>query len=534
MASTIITKKIKEIATCSICQNLMMNPVSITCGHSFCQMCLEQHLYKVQLSQGKNIFCPLCHSPFNKDSFRANRHLESIIEVFEEMDHELQCEAHGEQLQLFCEDDGQLICWRCERAPQHQGHTTVLVEDVCQGYKEKLQKAITKLNELHTECMNQKAFVATQITEWQDTVETHRQKIKSDFKNLHSFLHEEEKSFLWKLEKEEEQILTKLRESEAKLERKSDELEEHKVELEAKCQGSDQNLLQDVKSTLSRTCAVKLETPEAFTLVIQTVCGVAEHYLDVKKILRRHQVSVTLDPTTAHPALILSEDRRQVSRGCSQQNAEVSSRRFTAFPCVLGCEGFSSGRHFFEVDVGEGTAWDVGVCMENVERGLNMKQVPELGFWTIRRCPENGYVALTFPLTALKLRERPLVVGVALDYEAGAVSFYNMTSGSHIFTFPKASFSGTLRPYFQVYQHSPLFLPPCERKEGAQAEDSRSPHDTKDWRGGHHPNPAAEPWGKRRLFPDPSAGQDDSLEPPKRQRTLSAALTLPCPDPIQP
>nr|XP_003468829.1 E3 ubiquitin-protein ligase TRIM38 isoform X3 [Cavia porcellus] len=461
MASTIITKKIKEIATCSICQNLMMNPVSITCGHSFCQMCLEQHLYKVQLSQGKNIFCPLCHSPFNKDSFRANRHLESIIEVFEEMDHELQCEAHGEQLQLFCEDDGQLICWRCERAPQHQGHTTVLVEDVCQGYKEKLQKAITKLNELHTECMNQKAFVATQITEWQDTVETHRQKIKSDFKNLHSFLHEEEKSFLWKLEKEEEQILTKLRESEAKLERKSDELEEHKVELEAKCQGSDQNLLQDVKSTLSRTCAVKLETPEAFTLVIQTVCGVAEHYLDVKKILRRHQVSVTLDPSTAHPALTLSEDRRQVSRGCSQQNAEVSSRRFTAFPCVLGCEGFSSGRHFFEVDVGEGTAWDVGVCMENVERGLNMKQVPELGFWTIRRCPENGYVALTFPLTALKLRERPLVVGVALDYEAGAVSFYNMTSGSHIFTFPKASFSGTLRPYFQVYQHSPLFLPPC-------------------------------------------------------------------------
>ncbi|XP_023555802.1 E3 ubiquitin-protein ligase TRIM38-like [Octodon degus] len=459
MASTIITK-IQEIATCSICQNLMMSPVSITCGHSFCQVCLE-HLYSEQLSQGQICFCPLCQAPFNKNSIRVNKHLESIIEVFEDMETELVCEAHEERLRLFCEDDGQLICWRCERAPPHQGHATELVDAVCQVYKEKLQKAVAKLNELHTECMNQKAFVETQITEWQDAIEIHRQKIKSDFKDLHSFLHEEEKAFLWRLEKEEEQMLAKLRESKAKLEQKSDEFESHKVELEGKCQGSDQNLLQDVKGTLSRACAVKLEAPEAFSLVIQTVCDVAELYLDVKKILRRHQVSVTLDPDTAHPALTLSEHCRRVSRGCSQQNTEVSPTRFMAFPCVLGRERFSSGRHYFEVNVGEGTAWDVGVCMENVQRGLGMKQEPESGFWAIRLCAENGYVALTSPPTALELRDVPLVVGVALDYEAGAVSFYSMTSGSHIFTFPKASFSGTLRPYFQVYQHSPLFLPPC-------------------------------------------------------------------------
>ncbi|EHB15034.1 Tripartite motif-containing protein 38 [Heterocephalus glaber] len=457
MALAIITKKIKEIATCSICQNLMMSPVSITCGHSFCQMCLEQHLYRVQSSQGQKMFpCPLCHVPFNKDSFRANRHLESITEVFEEMDHDLVCEAHGEQLLLFCEDDGQLICWCCERGSQHQGHAMALVEDVCQGYKEKLQKAVAKLSELHTECMNQKSFMTTQIIEWQDTVEIHRQKIKSDFKNLHSFLHEEEKSFLWRLEREEEQMLEKLREVKAKLEQKGDELEDHKVELEAKCQGSDQNLLQDVKGTLSRACVVKLEMPEAFSLSIKTVCDVAKLYLDVKKILRRHQVIVTLDPDTAHLALTLSQDQRQVSRECSQQNLEVSSRRFTTFPCVLGCEGFTSGRHYFEVDVGEGSGWDVGVCMENVQRGLGMKKTPEFGFWAIQLCTENGYVALTSPPTALELHERPLVVGVVLGYEAGPVSFYNMTGGSHIFTFPRASFSDTLRPFFQVYHHSPL------------------------------------------------------------------------------
>uniref|UniRef100_A0A286Y0W4 E3 ubiquitin-protein ligase TRIM38 n=1 Tax=Cavia porcellus TaxID=10141 RepID=A0A286Y0W4_CAVPO len=472
MSSTTIIRKIKAIATCSMCKKVMLDPVSISCGHSYCRRCIR-HFCKNQTINAEwsgPVLCPLCLKPIKVKNIYDNKQLASLIELIsevektketEETERERVCEAHKERLQLFCEDDGQLICWRCERTPQHRGHATELVEDVYQGYKEKLEEAARNLNELQQECTNETKWVTTQINYWKQEVETQKQKIKSDFKRLQTFLHEEEKLYLWRLEKEEEQMLRRLRESEANLEQKSEELKSHILELKAKCQGSAQNLLQDVKETLSRTCAMKLEAPEIFCLEIQTACDVAKLYLDVKRILKRHQVGVTLDPNTAHPALTLSKDRRQVSRGCSQQNAEVSSRRFTAFPCVLGCEGFSSGRHFFEVDVGEGTAWDVGVCMENVERGPNMKQAPELGFWAVRRCTQNGYVALTSPHTALELRERPLVVGVALDYEAGAVSFYNMTSGSHIFTFPKASFSGTLRPYFQVYQYSPLFLPSC-------------------------------------------------------------------------
>jgi tripartite motif-containing protein 38 len=71
-----------------------------------------------------------------------------------------------------------------------------------------------------------------------------RQKVKSEFKNLQTFLHEEEKCYLWRLEKEEEQMLRRMRDSEAKVEQKSNELESHILKLEAKCQGSVQNLLQ--------------------------------------------------------------------------------------------------------------------------------------------------------------------------------------------------------------------------------------------------------------------------------------------------
>lgn len=451
------SKKMREEATCSICLHLMTNAVSINCGHSYCQACIVSCY---QMQPWKNTFCcPQCRAPFNMASLRPNKQLGNLIEVIKEMDQEMSCEEHGEKLHLFCEDEGQLICWLCDRGPQHKGHATALVEEVCQGYKEKLQQAVTKLRQLQEECMNLQLFTAEQITKWNEKIEAQKQKIQSDFKTLQSFLHEEEKSYLWKLEEEKEQTLRRLRDNKANLQQKNHELQNHILELENKCQGSAQKLLQDVKDTLSRSCAVKLEPPEALSLDLHTVCNVSELYFDVKKMLRRHQVSVTLDPDTAHYELILSEDGRQVTRGCPQEKLDNSSRRFSALPCILGCEGFTSGKHYFEVDVGEGTGWDLGVCMENVQRDTVMVPTPQSGFWAIRRCKE-GYVALTYPLTSIQLTEQPLVVGIFLDFEAGVVSFYNMATGSHIFTFPKASFSDTLRPYFQVYQYSPLFLPP--------------------------------------------------------------------------
>ncbi|XP_048204289.1 E3 ubiquitin-protein ligase TRIM38-like [Perognathus longimembris pacificus] len=462
MASFPSTKKMRDIATCPICMNLMTHPVSIKCGHNFCQLCIVEFFNRVHLLHPAvtKLDCPLCRGLFDKNSLRPNKELENIIEVIkemEELDQEVLCKQHGEKLHLFCEDEGQLICWRCERS-EHQGHATALVEEVYQGYKEQLQNAMVNLNQLQEECLNHKVFVTMQMNDWKEEINIKRQKIRSDFKNLRSFLHEEEKSYIWKLEKEEEQMLKRMRSSETSLEQKSNELKSHILELEAKCQGSVQNMLQGVKDTLVRSSAVKLENPENFSLEIHTMCNVSELYFDVKKTVKRYQVSVTLDPSTAHPDLLLSDDRRQVTRGCSKEYLEVSSKRFTAFPCVLGCEGFTSGRHYFEVDVGEGTGWDLGVCLENVQRGTDMRQEPEFGFWTIRLCKQ--IVALTSPPTPLHLNEQPLVVGIFVDYEAGVVSFYNMTTGSHMFTFPRVSFSDTLLPYFQVYQHSPLFLPP--------------------------------------------------------------------------
>lgn len=136
MASPIVSK-MREEATCAICLLLMAEPVSISCGHSYCRQCITGFLENIrqEIPSQPLFYCPHCRAPFQVTSLRPNKQLGSLIEVIKEMGQDMSCEEHGEFLHIFCEDEGQLICWRCERSPQHQGHNTAVIEDVCQGYQ---------------------------------------------------------------------------------------------------------------------------------------------------------------------------------------------------------------------------------------------------------------------------------------------------------------------------------------------------------------------------------------------------------------
>ncbi|CAM5104477.1 unnamed protein product [Natator depressus] len=172
-----------------------------------------------------------------------------------------------------------------------------------------------------------------------------------------------------------------------------------------------------------------------------------------------YAVDVTLDPDTAFPYLVLSEDRKHVRFGGTWQDLPDKPERFDTYPCVLGAEGFAGGRRYWEVGVGDKTEWDLGVCRESVRRKGRVTRSPEAGYWAVG-LGYGGYQALTDPRTPLPVSVRPGRVGIFLDYEAGEVSFYNVTDGSHLFTFT-GTFSGTLRPYFSPWvSTAPLILCP--------------------------------------------------------------------------
>lgn len=148
------------------------------------------------------------------------------------------------------------------------------------------------------------------------------------------------------------------------------------------------------------------------------------------------------------------------------QSLPDNPKRFEDRYCVLGHESFTLGRHFWEVEVGDRKQWNLGVCWENVERKRYVKITPQNGFWTIALLNGHEFQARTDPRSKLTMANPPKRVGVFLDYERGEVSFYDAIDGLHIFTFPQASFSGPLLPFFRIWSQEPTALTICPAPKG--------------------------------------------------------------------
>ncbi|XP_054554108.1 butyrophilin subfamily 1 member A1-like [Talpa occidentalis] len=151
---------------------------------------------------------------------------------------------------------------------------------------------------------------------------------------------------------------------------------------------------------------------------------------------------VTLDPDSCSHEIVLSHDKTSLTCHHDGKGGEYT---------VLGLEGITSGRCYWEVEVksGDRTQWGLGVWRKD-EKNRYSANSPLKGKWVIG---QYNYIfqAFTDPDTTLPIRQFPHRVGVFLDYDHGDVSFYDMTDGSHIFSFPPESFSGALLPYFACY-----------------------------------------------------------------------------------
>ncbi|XP_066842700.1 butyrophilin subfamily 1 member A1-like [Anser cygnoides] len=174
-----------------------------------------------------------------------------------------------------------------------------------------------------------------------------------------------------------------------------------------------------------------------------------------KFLLPQNTVKVTLDPCTAHPQLILSEDNRRVRFQSEQQQLPYSLDRFDSWCCVLGHEEFEEGRHCWLVEV-EGKLekyfwWGVGVAWASVTKNGFYKMTPEEGIWAVRY-QQGQLKSLTLPRTPLSLSPVPTRIWVCLDCTQQQVSFINADNGVEIFKFMAANFNKKpIRPWFLLW-----------------------------------------------------------------------------------
>ncbi|XP_044838493.1 tripartite motif-containing protein 10-like [Mauremys mutica] len=458
-------QELQEAVICSVCLAYFNDPVILKCGHNFCRSCITQYCQESETSPPYP--CPQCREPFRAGEFQPNGVLRNVVEIAKKIpapSRERACEKHEALLHRFCEVDQTPICLVCRESRSHRDHPVLPVEEVAQDYQEQIQRHLESLKKERDEILLCKSSGEKTSQELLKQLKTGRQKIVAEFQQLHQFLEEQERLLLAQLEELNKEIEKRRDEYVAKLSEALFSFSSLISEMEQKFQLPASEFLQDIKGTLSRCERETFQNPVAFSSDLkwriwessQRNASLETRMKEFKDSLSSRQrfdkANVTLDPHTAHPRLILSADQRSVRWGVTRQDLPNNPERFDTVPCVLGCEGFTSGRHYWEVEVevGSGGVCDVGVARESVSRKGEISPNPEQGIWAVR-CWEDQYWALTSSVQSFPLSPSwaPCRIRVYLDYEQGRVSFFDAGTGDPIVTFPPASFAGErIHPFF--------------------------------------------------------------------------------------
>uniref|UniRef100_A0A8C0H1M8 Zinc finger protein RFP-like n=1 Tax=Chelonoidis abingdonii TaxID=106734 RepID=A0A8C0H1M8_CHEAB len=406
MATDNPVESLREEATCPICLEYFKDPVIIECGHNFCRACIAQCWEGSDTAAS----CPQCRETVQQRNLRPNRQLANVVEIAKRLNlqaakeagGERVCGEHKETLKLFCEEDQTSICLVCHLSRAHRAHRVVPLEEAAQEYKERIQAHLKTLRKEREKVLGLKA------TEEKQT-QTERQKIVSEFQRLRQFLEEQERLLLAQLEKLDEEIVRIQNENVSKLSKQISHLGELIMEMEGKCQKPASEFLQ-----------VRLNGIEISPELEERVSDFSQKTIVLLEILGKFKAHVTLDPDTAHPNLVLSEDRKSVRWEDTEQDLPDNPERFDYWECVLGCEGFTSGRHCWEVEVGGEEGWAVGVARESVGRKGGISHSPEGGIWAVERWG-GQFRALTSPETPLPLSRVPSRIRVCLDCDRGSM-----------------------------------------------------------------------------------------------------------------
>ncbi|XP_049423415.1 E3 ubiquitin-protein ligase TRIM21-like [Epinephelus fuscoguttatus] len=486
---------------CSICLDVFTDPVSTPCGHNFCKNCITEYW-----NTSNRCLCPMCNKVFiTRPEMHVNTFISEMVAQFKQSTQQKASSSSSSQQQCdkqeiscdvctgtklkalksclvclvsYCEthlephltmpglrrhqliNPKTCVCMLCT-VSDHKTHEVVPLKE---GYKEK------------------KAELAKKEAEIQQMIQKRQQKIQEIKRSINLSVKDADRAIaegvqvftalkrsvergqvdLINTVKAKQKTTTKMAEGFIKeLEQEISELMKRRTELERLSHSENQfHLLRSVPpvkaAPLTKDWTEVSICPSYEGTVVRAVSQLEETLSEqMKKLVeaelrkvQQYAVDVTLDPDTAHPALILSGDRKKVYPGDVKQNLPNNPKRFSLNPCVLGEQSFSSGRFYFEVQVQGKTEWDFGVARESINRKQDIPLSPEDGYWTVWLRKRNKYKALNNIPVSLSLRSQPQKVGVFVDYEEGLVSFYDVDAAALIYSFTGCSFTEKLFPYF--------------------------------------------------------------------------------------
>ncbi|XP_053528088.1 E3 ubiquitin-protein ligase TRIM22-like isoform X2 [Artibeus jamaicensis] len=473
-------ESINEV-TCPICQKVLTEPMSLDCGHSFCQDCITAESESGD-RLGLECFCPVCQSRYQPWNLRFNWELADRVKKFKEVDMSLHLgrksdlfEHHEENDQFSCTGD-QISYTEEEEAfsrlcvDEQEGYRLSPKEEVVKECQEKIQEALNKLTPEQQEAEQLEADINEERATWVNRMQTERERILQGFEEMRDILDKEEQRELHKLEEDEMNVLGDLTAAIDQVVQQKQHLSKLISDLQCHMSELSIDMLQDAINILARSKIWTLKKPKIIPKKLKNTFRVP----DLNGMLQNCKVDLMLNPLNNLSNIAVSSDQRQVTFGQYSMFSNVYPCNFSAFD-VLGSRNFFSGKYYWEVDVSGKIAWLLGVY--STPSNLNRKKSsgfvfnpnvnysndysrfrPENGYWVIGLQNKSEYSAFEDSPTSdpkvltLYMAVPPRRVGVFLDFEAGAVSFFNITNqGSLIYKFSKCHFSQTAYPYFNPW-----------------------------------------------------------------------------------
>ncbi|XP_078272274.1 E3 ubiquitin-protein ligase TRIM39-like [Rhinoraja longicauda] len=458
MAAKDPVESLTEEVVCPICLEFFTDPVSLECGHYFCRSCITQSWDRERRNS-----CPECREEFTDRTLRVSRALARLAEKARklslnrtEKESKLLCEKHQEELKLFCETDKKLICVVCAAGREHKSHSFMLIEEAVEIYKGQVKSTFESLRRKESEIWRTEEEQKESISEVQEESHNLQSQITSQFAEQHQILTEKEQSLLGEIRDEEKKIVQRMEKNLQEIQENLKSIQDELSKLQEQIDHKDGVIfLKEVagrKTRFSDEAKPMLVVDDA--LPIETFDRTFFYNMALREtsdIIKR--VSVTLDMETAHPGLEVSEDRKSVRWTGTRRRRPDTGKRFTVRACLLGSEGFTSGRHYWEVEVAGSRGWSLGVAAESVEREGEDTLTPETGVWRIERWGDE-FDAVTSAPPRLPARPIPGRVGVYLSYESGTVSFYDADTKSHLHTFTGNKFTEKLYPFFKTWHEN--------------------------------------------------------------------------------
>ncbi|KAM3922004.1 E3 ubiquitin/ISG15 ligase TRIM25-like [Leptodactylus fuscus] len=470
MASADLRDELK----CPICLEIYTNPVNLTCGHNYCQACIHRmldtqtgsgayncpecrttfparpvlqrnialcNIVKIFTSanpeqSGSGVHCSYCiysavpavQSCLHCEASLCNNHLRvhsrSAEHVLTEATHtpeKRKCSVHKEILKYHCILDDACICATCCLVGEHHGHQVELLEEASEKKKEALRMFLDKLS-------SKRKKIEKRIQE----LEEHGSKDPGN----------EEATVLFP-DKRGEQVLYTVSSLIQLFRIKKNKVSKKIRHLEELCMSSNPVPVLHEKDVDLHDFIGGEEDEEG--------CGRKVHD-DVGQSSRTlNHLELVLDINTAANNILVSDDLKTMYWSTVYQNRPETAKRFQ-YNQILSIQIFSSGRHYWEVETSETGDWRLGVAYSRIDRkgdqsyfGDNNKS------WCLRRLYKNQYSVMhdnmvtTCPHMFSCNRFR-----IFLDYDAGQLSFYELSSPIRHLHTVTATFNEPLHAAFGI------------------------------------------------------------------------------------